>query len=68
MIGITIAAIFILAHLVSIESLGQPYFQPLSPIKIYGLKDTLIRMPLKYIRLRPDIAHPKYKKRGQNNG
>lgn len=68
MIGITIAAIFILAHLVSIESLGQPYFQPLSPIKIYGLKDTLIRMPLKYIRLRPGIAHPKYKRRGQNNG
>lgn len=67
-IGIVIAATAIIAHLLSIESLGQPYFSPLVPFKFKDIKDFFIRLPLQSFYTRPDTAQPVDKKRGKSNG
>jgi len=66
-IGIVFCSTFLLAHLVTIESLGQPYFQPFSPFKFNDLKDSVIRAPFKYLKKRPSIAKPLKINRGKNN-
>jgi spore germination protein len=66
-IGIIVCVSFFLAHVVTIESLGQPYYQPVIPFKAADLRDTLFRLPFKYIRNRPSIAKPMDKKRGKRN-
>lgn len=66
-IGIVVSFAGFFAHLVCLESLGQPYFQPLMPFKLKDLKDTFFRLPLQLNYKRPDIAQPKDKKRGSNN-
>ncbi|HFK1717950.1 MULTISPECIES: spore germination protein [Bacillus cereus group] len=45
-VGIIIGWMTILAHLISLESLGTPYGSPLSPFRISGMKDTFVRFPL----------------------
>jgi spore germination protein len=67
-VGIIIPFVTIIAHLLILESLGQPYFQPVEPLKLRDLKDTFLRFPFNYLRLRPDIAKPEDKKRGKGNG
>lgn len=67
-IGIVVSFATFLAHLLSLESLGQPYFQPIMPFKYKDLKDAIFRLPLQLHYKRPDIAQPKDKKRGSNNG
>lgn len=49
------------------ESLDEPYFQPIIPFRIKDLKDVVIRVPLKLLKKRPDIAHPVDRKRGKGN-
>ncbi|PHG57633.1 spore germination protein [Bacillus toyonensis] len=44
--GIAFGMMFILAHLCKLESFGVPYFIPLAPLKIAGLKDSFIRFPI----------------------
>jgi spore germination protein KA len=44
--GISIGAIVLFAHLVSLRSFGVPYFIPFAPINWGGFKDSFIRMPL----------------------
>ncbi len=63
-IGIEVTATTIMAHLVTLESLGQPYFQPLIPLKPKDFKDAVIRLHLQTMRKRPDVAQPLDKKRG----
>jgi len=65
LIGIVVVGVIIMAHLVSIASLGQPYMQPLVPFKYKGLKDTIVRFPLPMQRKRPEVAQPVDKKRGK---
>lgn len=67
LMGLEVALILSFAHLISLESLGQPYFQPIFPFKAKDLKDAIIRLPLKYLQTRPDIAKPLVKKRGNNS-
>ena len=67
-VGVVIPMVGLLAHLLVLDSLGEPYFQPIAPFKFGDLKDTYIRAPIKYLKKRPDIAEPKDKKRGANNG
>ncbi len=64
-VGLAICNILLLVHLLSLESLGQPYFQPLQPFKAKDIKDTIIRAPLKYLQWRPDIAKALNKERGK---
>lgn len=67
-VGVIIPMVTLLAHLIVLDSLGEPYFQPIAPFKFGDLKDTLIRAPFKYLKKRPDIAKPRDKKRGMKNG
>lgn len=66
-IGIVFCSTFLFAHLVTIESLGQPYFQPLSPFKLNDLKDTIIRAPIELLKKRHNIAKPLKMFRGKGN-
>lgn len=65
MIGVVICALFILAHLVVLESLGEPYFKPVMPFRARDLKDTIIRPTLKTLRKRPSTGNPKDDIRGK---
>jgi hypothetical protein len=61
--GIILAWIILTIHLVALESFGVPYFTPLSPLNIGGLKDTLIRVPHSYMLQRPVTTARRNKKR-----
>jgi spore germination protein KA len=56
-----------IAHLVSLESYGQPYLQPIAPFKLKDLKDTFIRVPINNYKTRPGIALPQDVTRGRGN-
>lgn len=49
-IGITFGLALIFIHLCKLESFGQPYLRPLSPINLQELKDTFLRLPIWSIR------------------
>lgn len=66
-IGMSTITVLLLANLVILESLDQPYFQPIIPFRAKDLKDTIIRAPLKSLMERPSITHPLDKKRGEDN-
>lgn len=66
-VGIMIFMLFILAHLVTLESYGQPYFQPIAPFKLKDMKDVFFRVPFQMYNSRPGIALPKDKTRGRGN-
>ncbi len=67
-VGVVIPMFTVLAHLIVLDSLGEPYFQPIAPFKFRDLKDTNIRGPFKFLKRRPDVAKPLDKKRGSGNG
>lgn len=66
-VGIIIANSLLLAHLVSLESLGEPYINPVLLGKLKDSKDTFIRVPIKYLLNRPDIANPLKKSRRKSD-
>ncbi|WP_373605263.1 MULTISPECIES: spore germination protein [Bacillus] len=49
-VGIVIGWMTIIAHLISLESLGTPYGSPLAPFRLSGMKDTFFRFPLWLMR------------------
>jgi spore germination protein KA len=51
--GITIAGIAVIIHLSSLSSFGVPYLSPMSPMQLSDLKDTLIRVPMWAMFMRP---------------
>ncbi len=67
-VGVLMGVSLIIAHLVVLESLGQPYFQPIIPLRVKDLKDTIVRFPLNLLRKRPEMPKPVDKKRGKGNG
>ena len=67
-LGVLIPMVTLLAHLLVLDSLGEPYFQPIAPFKFGDLKDTYIRAPIRYLKKRPDVAKPLDKERGKKNG
>ena len=67
-LGVIIPMVMVLAHLIVLDSLGEPYFQPIAPFKFGDLKDTYIRAPIRYLKKRPDVAKPLDKERGKKNG
>lgn len=64
-IGISTITVLLFANLVILESLGQPYFQPIIPFRPKDLKDTIIRSPLKLLMRRPTFSHPPDKNRSK---
>ncbi|MBU3182639.1 spore germination protein [Clostridium psychrophilum] len=67
-LGVVIPMVTLVAHLIVLDSLGEPYFQPIAPFKFSDLKDTYIRAPIRYLKKRPDVAKPLDKERGKKNG
>lgn len=51
--GIIIGAMTMIAHLISLESLGTPYASPLAPFRFADMKDSFIRLPLWKMITRP---------------
>jgi spore germination protein len=66
-VGIMVVILFAIAHLVTLESYGQPYFQPVAPFKLKDMKDIFFRLPLFMYSSRPDVALPNDKTRGRGN-
>ena len=55
-VGIVIGMMLIMAHLVSLESLGTPYGTPFAPMRFSDWKDTFIRLPVWKMNKRPTGA------------
>ncbi|MCX8132238.1 MAG: spore germination protein [Clostridia bacterium] len=66
-IGIVVCTALTFAHMITMESLGQPYFQPFSPLNTRDFKDSVLRMPLKVLRKRPNSARTKNNIRSRND-
>jgi hypothetical protein len=66
-VGVVVFTLVVLAHMVNLESYGQPYLQPLAPFKLGDIKDTFLRFPFTVQKNRPEIALPKDKTRGRGN-
>lgn len=66
-IGIVVLTGFTLFHLISMDSLGQPYFQPFAPLVPNNLKDSLFRLPIKSLNQRPTMTKTKNKFRSSKH-
>ncbi|MFF2017521.1 spore germination protein [Paenibacillus sp. NPDC058177] len=55
--GVMIGTIFIVNHLLFLESFGVPYMVPYMPTKIRDMKDALVRAPLWWMRQRPSFLN-----------
>jgi hypothetical protein len=45
LIGVAIAFIFVMGHLLRLTSLGRPYLEPIYPLRLKDLRDSFIRLP-----------------------
>jgi spore germination protein len=66
-IGVAICALFLMAHLITLESLGEPYFKPLFPFNPVDIKDTWLRPSLKALKKRPTVVNDENEIRGKDN-
>ncbi|MNI32460.1 Spore germination protein B1 [compost metagenome] len=55
--GVMIGTILIINHLLFLDSFGVPYMSPFIPGKWRDWKDTLVRVPLWWMRRRPSFLH-----------
>ncbi|WP_227937543.1 spore germination protein [Alkalihalobacillus deserti] len=66
--GILMGTLIILGHMCSLRSFGSPYLAPVGPIILSGLKDSVLRMPLWLLNVRPlAIEWRKSKRQGRDN-
>ncbi|MDF2963282.1 MAG: GerA spore germination protein, partial [Paenibacillus sp.] len=49
--GVAMGVVFIIAHLVTLKSFGTPYLKPVAPFTGNMVKDTLIRMHKRFVKL-----------------
>lgn len=66
--GIMLGLVVILLHLVQLRSFGVPYTAPYAPLNLSDLRDSLIRMPWKWMNQRPSIYRPQQSKREKGGG
>ncbi|KEP25926.1 spore germination protein [Bacillus zhangzhouensis] len=59
-LGISLMASFLITHLMKLTSIGQPYLEPIYPLRLADLKDSFIRPQLRFLKNRPKNL------RGQN--
>lgn len=53
--GIMIFLMLLLYHLVNLRSFNVPYMAPFSPFRLSDIKDSLIRVPWKWMKTRPKV-------------
>lgn len=56
--GVMVGLIVVANHLLSLKSFGVPYMSPIVPGSFEGMKDTVIRGPLWWMKKRPVLLHP----------
>lgn len=61
--GVMLVLLLIILHLVKLKSFGVPYLSPLAPLKLSDAKDTILRMPWKWMNKRPITFRPENKQR-----
>jgi hypothetical protein len=67
--GISLTWCVIVAHLCTLESFGVPYLSPVSPFKTSALKDSILRLPLWWMRTRSGVPEAEDNKRiGKKKG
>ncbi len=66
-VGIVIGLMTLIAHLISLESLGTPYGSPVAPMRFADWKDTFVRLPIWKMNKRPVSARPLQDKRQGSN-
>nr|WP_322786402.1 spore germination protein [Fictibacillus gelatini] len=49
---------FFVSHLLRLTSLGNPYIEPVYPLRLKDLKDGLIRLPFSMQKTRPKQLRP----------
>lgn len=54
--GTMIAWIFIIIYLASMENFGVRYLEDYSPFNFQKLKDTIVKVPISYLKFRPDSS------------
>ncbi|GAF65350.1 spore germination protein [Bacillus sp. TS-2] len=62
-IGIGIALLYTVVHLLHLTSLGRPYLSPFYPPRFRDWKDAFIRLPFSWMSKRPIFLRPQKKKR-----
>ncbi|GAE30177.1 spore germination protein [Halalkalibacter hemicellulosilyticus] len=55
--GLVSALLLIFNHMLSLRSFGVPYLSPFSPVDWQSLRDSFIRMPLRWLSKRPEELH-----------
>ena len=63
--GMLIGILFLLVYLCSLESFGVPFFAPFAPYDAYGMRDAMVRYPLRRLRFRPDLLSRNRRRMGQ---
>ncbi|OYD06416.1 spore germination protein [Paludifilum halophilum] len=56
--GVVLALLLMLLHLIKLRSFGVPYLAPFTPLHLSDLKDTVLRMPWRWMKKRPVIYRP----------
>lgn len=67
LLGIMISLGFLIAHLLRLRSMGNPYLEPISPFRFQDFKDAIIRLPFSMQNRRPMETIPKDKNRFESN-
>ncbi|WP_230199087.1 spore germination protein [Risungbinella massiliensis] len=67
LLGIMISLGFLIAHLLRLRSMGNPYLEPIAPFRFRDFKDAIIRLPFSMQNRRPIETLPKDKNRFESN-
>lgn len=62
--GLLLGAMALLIHLCSLDSFGVPFFAPIAPLDWAGLKDALLRFPLRKTVTRPSVLSNNRRRNG----
>ena len=62
--GLLLGAMALLIHLCSLDSFGVPFFAPIAPLDWAGLKDALLRFPLRKTVTRPSVLSNNRRRKG----
>lgn len=57
--GVILFFLFLSSHLVKLKSFGVPYISLAVPYRLSDWKDFIVRFPLKVLKQRPSMMHPK---------
>lgn len=67
-VGIVVGLLTLIAHLLSLQSLGVPYSTPFGPVRFRDWKDTMVRLPLWLMKKRPTSSNAQQDKRQGDTG